>query len=129
TRRPPMSAHSLSDFGAPPFTTGSTGVPPARKQSSPCNDEQAGETPALPVQEAAPARLLKRSARTVSAINGRSGSNIVVPPYPELIETNYVRPIAGHCMGEVCAFELAEALEEFDEEEILQTRRLLLRVF
>jgi hypothetical protein len=101
-----MSAHALSDFGAPLLPQG--------------NDGKEGRGPVC---------LVKHSAKIISAINGRNGSNIAVPPYQEIVETNYVRPTVVHWIGDIRTFDAADVPEEFDEEEILQPRRLLLRVF
>jgi hypothetical protein len=71
--------------------------------------------------------------KMVSALNGRIGSDILVPPYQRLVETEYLPPIAPHWTDECGPVELhdeSEVAPEVSEVgKILQPRRLLLRVF
>jgi hypothetical protein len=67
--------------------------------------------------------------RIVSALNGRVGSDILIPPYQRLVETEYVPPASPHWTDECHPLEGEDSPEDFPAEKILQPRRLSLRVF
>ena len=68
-------------------------------------------------------------AQIVSAINGRIGSDIFVPPYQQLFETEYLPPSAPH-WTDLCDPFQGEVMDENSEDrKTLQPRRLSLRVF
>jgi hypothetical protein len=69
------------------------------------------------------------SARIVSALNGRVGADIIVPRYQDLIETDYLPPNALHWTQECRPVEAENTPEHFEYVEVLQTRKLSLRVF
>jgi hypothetical protein len=70
------------------------------------------------------------SRKTVSALNGRIGSDILIPPYQRIVETEYLLPSTSHWTEECWPIEANEIVEEdFPEEKILQARKLSLRVF
>ena len=74
------------------------------------------------------------SSRVVSALNGRTGADIIVPPYQQLVETEYLPPNTPHWTQECLPVEgeaenRFEEFEELEYQEILQPRRLSLRVF
>ena len=67
--------------------------------------------------------------RIVSALNGRTGSDILIPPYQHLVETEYVPPSSPHWTEECQPLEGEDSSEEFPDRKILQPRKLSLRVF
>jgi hypothetical protein len=71
--------------------------------------------------------------KLVSALNGRTGADIIVPPYQQLVETEYLPPTTVHwtqeCFGADATEIVESAPESFEPGEILQPRRLNLRVF
>ena len=69
------------------------------------------------------------SRRTVSALNGRVGSNILIPPYQRIVETEYLPPTTLHWTEECWPIEAEEVAGDLPQEKILQPRRLPLRVF
>jgi hypothetical protein len=71
--------------------------------------------------------------KVVSALNGRIGADILVPPYQRLVETEYLAPVTPHWTDE-CFEGGAPSVpepdsQEIESEQILQPRRLSLRVF
>ena len=68
------------------------------------------------------------SRKTVSGLNGRIGSDILIPPYQHIVETEYLPPSTLHWTEECWPGETEEVVEDRAEEKILQPRRLPLRV-
>ena len=72
--------------------------------------------------------LTLSSRKTVSALNGRIGSDILIPPYQRIIETDYLPPRASHWTEECWPVDVEELAEDFPDEKIFQPRRLPLRL-
>jgi len=68
------------------------------------------------------------SRKTVSGLNGRIGSDILIPPYQHIVETEYLPASTLHWTEECWPGETEEVVEDRAEEKILQPRRLPLRV-